>query len=130
MNLRYLILHNFWWKLFSFGLAIMIWMTIHYSIHNPALNPAEQRTIRLPISAIKLADDGRMYKISPDEAEVVVAGEEALLRNLDKASIKLYIDLTDVHSMPTNVILHANVPADVTLVQINPVAVSVEQIPP
>ena len=130
MTLRRIVLHNFGWKLFSFGLAVLTWMLIHYSIHNPTQNPGEQRTVKVPIRVIKLADDGRVYKITPDEAEVTISGDEALLRNLDKSSIKLHVDLTEIHSQQSTVALHADIPADVTLGQINPVNVTVEQLPP
>jgi len=138
MSVRRLILHNFWLKFFSIALATMIWMAIHYGIHNDfpitqlAINRLlVQEYIRVPVSAIVAQGDKRVFKINPIEVVVIAVGEEKSLLKAAPKNIKVYIDLTNFHSRQiTDAEVHADVPPDINVLEISPPTVTVEPISP
>jgi YbbR domain-containing protein len=131
------LLHNFWLKLFSLVLATMIWMTIHIGIKgditltNPNISHPYRTGIKLPVSIITQPGDARVFKISPKEITANIVGEEPIIRRMTGKEIKIYVDLTDVKTKGmTNGELRADAPKDVTVLELNPAAVSIEQISP
>lgn len=131
------LLHNFWLKIFSLGLAIMIWVTIHigitrdFSLTNPNLTHPSRQFVTLPISVITQPGDGRVYKITPKEVTATIDGEDPVLRRMSAKEIKVYVDLTDAKSAAaTNAELRADAPRDVTVVGLVPSVVSIEQVSP
>jgi hypothetical protein len=137
MSCREVILHNFWLKLLSLGLASLIWMGVRYQIQSeypftPArtTHPVFKQSVRVRVSTIT-PGDGRGFHISPREAQVTVLGEESVLRKLGPTNLIVYIDLTDFNSkVPVSVQLHAHTTEDVIVGDIQPSEVTVEQISP
>lgn len=131
------LLHNFWLKIFSLGLATMIWLTIHISIArdfaltNPNLTHPTRQFVTLPVSVITQPGDGRVFKITPKEVTATIDGEEPILRRMNAKEIKVYVDLTDMKADGvTNAELRADAPRDVTVVGLVPTVVSIEQVSP
>ena len=131
------LLHNFWLKVFSLGLATMIWVTIHigitrdFSLTNPNLTHPSRQFVTLPVSVITQPGDGRVFKVSPKEVTATIDGEEPILRRMSAKEIKIYVDLTDLKTSGiTNGELRADAPRDVTIVGLTPAAVSIEQVSP
>src|SRR6476620_6698135 len=96
------LLHNFWMKIFSLGLAMMIWATVHigitrdFAFTNPNPSQASRKLMTLPISIITQPGDARVFKIKPTETKATIVGEEALVRRMTAKDIKIYVDLTEV----------------------------------
>ena len=44
MDFRNLILHNFWLKLISLGLAYLIWLAVHYQIQSDKFQTQPQNS--------------------------------------------------------------------------------------
>jgi YbbR domain-containing protein len=138
MGLRNLILRNFWLKLFSVALATVIWLAIHYGIHNDvALGPLSinrtlaQEYVRVPVTIRQRAGDSRVFRISPNEVIVVAVGEDVTLRQAAKKSLQVYVDLTDFESKDSSVEqLQSDAPADINVIEISPSAVTVQQVSP
>jgi YbbR domain-containing protein len=131
------LLHNFWLKVFSLGLATMIWVTIHigiardFSLTNPNLTHPSRQFVTLPVSIVTQPGDARAFKVTPKEITATIDGEEPILRRMSAKDIKVYVDLTDLHAKGvTNGELRADAPRDVTIVGLTPAAVSIEQISP
>jgi hypothetical protein len=131
------LLHNFWLKIFSLGLAMMIWATVHIGITrdlaltNPSVTHPFRTGIKLPVSIITRPGDARVFKVSPKEITAKIDGEEPIIRRMTGKEIKVYVDLSDVKSKGmTNGELRADAPKDVTVLELNPAAVSIEQISP
>lgn len=131
------LLHNFWLKIFSLGLATMIWVTIHigitrdFSLTNPSLTHPSRQFVTLPISVVTQPGDGRVFKITPKEVTATIDGEEAIVRRMGTKDIKVYVDLTDLKSgAVTNSELRADAPREVTVVGLVPTVVSIEQVSP
>jgi YbbR domain-containing protein len=101
--LRDLFFHDFWLKLFSLALAILIWLTVAFAIkkeNSPvvalSVPPAETAFSNLPVVVMSSAQDVRSIKVSPNQVEVTVQGEAKNLRGLQAKDIRVIVDLTDI----------------------------------
>ena len=138
MPLRALIQHNFWLKLFSFLLAMLIWFAIHFGIkneirlsQNPITDPTTREFLRSPVRILSPSGDMRVFKTEPDHVFISVTGEEAVLRDLTARNIIVYVDIANVRSAhQTNQQVKLDVPDGVTVTKISPRAVNVEQVSP
>ncbi len=136
MPFRALILNNFWLKFFSIALATVIWMAIHYSIeHDFNLRELDvkhlvvQKYTHVPVSIVATPGDSRLFRVAPNQVEVIAMAEESVLRGVSQTNITVHVDLTEIEARSASDIeLHADVPRDVTLVSINPPVVNVEVI--
>jgi hypothetical protein len=130
MSLRSLILHNFWLKLFSIALATVIWLAIHYSIHDEA-NTLTPSYVLVPVSVKTAPGDRRVFRITPDEVVVTAVGKDpALFQDIQK-QIRVNLDLTSFTG--TDAIsekLRAEAPPQVIVLEILPTSVEVQQVSP
>ena len=133
MTLRNLILHNFWLKLFSIALATVIWLAIHYSIHdemnaNQSLSP---EYIRVPVSVRTDPGDKRVFRITPDEVVVTAVGKDPVLFQATQKGIHVNLDLTSFSGKEAaSQRLKAEAPPDIIVLEILPSTVEVVQVAP
>ena len=132
--LRDLFFHDFWLKLFSLALAVLIWLTVAFAIKKEA-SPVVALTVplqemafsNLPVIVMSSAQDVRSFKVSPDQVEVTVQGEAKTLRGIQAKDIRVIVDLTDIEaaqalkkrmdvSMPPGISLVRVVPSEVQVV--------------
>ena len=135
MSLRNLILNNFWQKVFSLVLAMLIWFAIDSNIKRdkpfPRLpSPVDQptRDFRRPIKILTSADNTRAFKVEPKEVDVRISGNLQRVRSFNPDDIQPYVELSGVESNMT-VAVHVNPPRDVTLELVWPTNVVVEPLP-
>jgi YbbR domain-containing protein len=128
--LRHLILHDFWLKLFSLALAVMIWFTVHFASQkevSPLTFAANERKFpNLPVMVVFPAEDVRSFKVKPSEVEVTVQGDAKLLKNLQSKDFRVMVDLTGIEAAhmrkrvevtPPPGVIHAHVtPAEVEVI--------------
>ena len=136
MPLQDIILRNFWLKFFSVALATVIWLSIHYGIQSES-NLAQLRVnhllaqeyIRVPVTVVLTPGDPRTFSVTPNEVVVTAVGEETALRNAANKNIKVSVDLTDFHSTEATAMdLQVQAPPDVSVQEISPSTVTVEQV--
>ena len=132
--LRELVFHDFWLKLFSLALAVLIWLTVAFAIKKEG-SPVVALTVplqemafsNLPVVVMSSAQDVRSFKVSPDQVEVTVQGETKTLRGIQAKDIRVIVDLTDIEaaqalkkrmdvSMPPGISLVRVVPSEVQVV--------------
>jgi hypothetical protein len=133
MSLRHLILHNLWLKLFSIAMATVIWLGIHYSIHEELNVNQSLRSeyIRVPVTVKTIVGDKRIFRITPDEVVVTAVGPDDALLRATRKEIRVNLDLTDFSATePTSKGLIAEAPADIKVLAISPASVEVRQITP
>jgi YbbR domain-containing protein len=113
MPVRELILNNFWLKLFSLVLAVMIWLAIRGNIRtelaggqNPFRLPANDQFAR-PIMLMTAANDHQAYVVDPLSVNVKVTGDSDALKKLNPNDIQVYVRLTDV------MVVHGAFPVEV-----------------
>src|SRR5688572_29503243 len=99
--LQHLIFHDFWLKLFSLVLAVLIWLTVSLAIRKEesplsslSRNNAQRTFSRLPIVVLSSAESVRNFEFNPKEVEVTVEGEPKILQNVHSKDIRAIVDLT------------------------------------
>jgi YbbR domain-containing protein len=133
--LRTLLLQDFWLKLFSLVLAILIWLTVSFAIHKEvspttaltSANSEERTYYNIPVYLMSTAADVRDFKVSPSVVAVKVRGETRRLKDLQAREIRALIDLTGIESAPRGLTkrIEVTTPAGITFVHVIPVEVEV-----
>ncbi len=133
MSIRSFIQHNFWLKIFSVTLALLIWFVIHFAIEkNFRIMPhssgeSAQATMRLPVRVLTQPGDSRALRVEPAEVRVAIAGQPALLRDLSPRDISAFVDLARSRNIKeTNQVIRLDLPPGVSAVSIEPRTVNVE----
>jgi YbbR domain-containing protein len=123
--LRHLFVEDFWWKLFSLGLGILIWLTVTFvSQKEPGTAPRVFSDV--PVAVVSSAEDVHNFKVSPGTVQVIVRGDPALVQNLQRKEIRVAVDLSGVATARE---LHkpvmVSVPAGITFMAVTPEEVQV-----
>jgi YbbR domain-containing protein len=136
MWLRDVIIRNFWLKLFSVALAVLIWATVSVAIRNESqdLNPLvnqPSRVVVVPVLVMSAAADVRECRVRPENVEVTVRGEKKLLDALQEKDVHAIVDLTDVEFTPTmSKRIEVTTPPGVVYTRVSPDSVQVVVPPP
>ena len=132
--LRNLLLQDFWLKLFSLALAVLIWLTVSFAIRKEvspatvlASSHTEERTYyNIPVKVVSTASDVRSFKVNPTEVQVSVRGESRLLEGLQTDDIRAIVDLTGIESARAlSKRIDVTTPAGITFLQVVPNEVDV-----
>lgn len=136
MGLRHIIFHDFWAKMGSLFLAIMIWHVVSTWQHGEGLGrftptiAAEQVTFYSQrVTVVKAPDDNRTFRITPAAVNITLRGPRSLVRQLRNSDLTVYINLSDLGDSP-KVRKQVRVfhPPAVAVVQVEPFEVEVERI--
>jgi len=135
--IRRLFFHDFWLKLFSLSLAVLIWLTVSFAIKKDVSPVASltmdvtRRTFSgLPLILLSSAADVRDFKVTPKEVEVTVQGDKKILDKLEKKDIRVIVDLTGIESArDLRKRIDVSTPAGVTHVKVDPDEVGVSILP-
>lgn len=102
---RNLIVHDFWLKLFSLALAVLIWLTVwkvflakDFSPTDPFSHLGEQTYFNVPVLVKQAAADVREVQVNPSAVQITVQGDRKQLQNLDVRQIQAEVDLTGIES--------------------------------
>lgn len=132
--LRNLIFRDFWLKLFSLALAVLIWIIVAPAAErqqsvNPLVLSTTERTwtyFNIPVLVVSAASDVRDFKVSPSEVEVTVHGEPDILKQIKATDIKALVDLTGIESASSlRKQIEVTVPGGVTFDSVQPAEVDV-----
>jgi YbbR domain-containing protein len=94
--LRNLVLEDFWLKLFSLVLAVLLWLTVTFASQKDT--GIDQRVLSkmIPVTVLASAEDIHSFRVSPSEVAVTVQGYPKILQNLQTNDIRAIVDLTGV----------------------------------
>ncbi len=102
MSLRDAIAHNFWWKLLSLFLALLIWFNIKAGIRSEIKLERSAGTTEttgtfeeLPIKLLNASGHAGQYQIDPEEAAITVRGEVTVLKKLKAQEILVFVNVSD-----------------------------------
>jgi hypothetical protein len=116
---------DFGWKLFSFFLALGIWLTVHKIYEEPktaAFVAGDKVTYdNLPVLVVSTAEDVRDFRVVPAMVSVTVSGSSEVMAFLQANQIRAVVDLTDIesgHELRRKV--EVSTPPGVTLVSVEP----------
>ena len=132
MHLRDLLFHNLAWKLVALLLAMLAWTTLHSDLpprRQPAVTTGRLPAAiyqRLPVRALGVAADHRMFRFDPPAVDVIVRGLPEALRSLDNADVEVFVNVTAVtNSVARNQRIEVAVPAGLSVLRVSPTAVTV-----
>ncbi len=101
---RNLVVKDFWLKLFSLALAVLIWLTVRSisgeGTSSPWLaligRPSDETVLSVPVHL----PSGTTQKFSalPAEVQVTLRGDRQLLKTLTAQNIRAEVDLTGIES--------------------------------
>jgi YbbR-like protein len=123
--LRKLFLEDFWLKLFSLALAVLIWLTVTFASEKGV--GTESRVFsNLPIAVLASAEDVHNFKVTPSQAEVTVQGSPKTIQNLESKDIRVIVDLSGVGAArDLNKPIEVSVPVGITCLHVSPEDVQV-----
>ena len=104
--LHQLAFRDFWLKLFSVALAVLVWFTISSAIRQSgsstaplALGPPVARTFSdLPIVVLSSARLVSSCRIQPETVAVTVEGAPQIVQGLQNSDIRVVVDLTGIET--------------------------------
>ena len=121
---------DFWWKLFSVFLAVVLWLTVYKIREQPAMavsvagNPVTYDN--LPVLVVSTASDVRDFRVLPSTVVVKVSGPAEVMAVLQANQIHPVVDLTDlVAGRNFKRRVEVSTPPGVTLVSVEPPEVGV-----
>jgi len=131
-----LIRENFLLKLFSLGMAILIYVAVnsHLAPDSEGLNlnllkVTQKREFRPPVQLMVSPGPGQGYKVTPETVLLTVSGEVDALKELTLAKIQLFVRLEEAKGpMMGELAVQAHVPRAITIESIDPPRVSVETV--
>jgi hypothetical protein len=95
--LRHLFFDDFWLKLFSMALAVLIWLTVTFASQREGATK-ERVFSAIPVQIVSTTADVRSFQASPDRIEVTVRGEAKSLDNLQAGDLRVRVDLTGMEA--------------------------------
>lgn len=121
---------DFWWKLFSVFLAVVVWITIHkyrQESYQPGAGGVENIYGDLPIHIVSASADVRDYRVAPATVSVTVSGSKNVMGILQANQIHAFVDLTDLapDSKDSRRTVQVTTPMGVTLVSVEPSRVGI-----
>jgi len=129
--IRNLFIRDFWLKLFSLVLAVLIWKIVSLAIRHEvspvnAFSGVERSFTNVQVFVMSAAQDMRSFKIDPTTVEVFVRVDADKVPNLTADDIHAVVDLTGVESARgLRQQIRVTTPADVTFVRAVPDQVDV-----
>lgn len=126
--------HNPGLKLFSIGLACLVWFAVHERNASPApvasSGPVVAKDyVRLPITVLQPAGESRAFRIQPGFVSVRVSGDQSLLQELRGSDLEVFVNLSDAGDrLSTTRRVRVLAPAGVTVRTIEPGLVRAERV--
>ena len=101
---RNLVAKDFWLKLFSLALAILIWLTVRFISGESSTSPwltllgrsANENVVTVPVQVP--SGTAQKFSVDPPEVQVTLRGDPKVLKNLRKLDIRAQVDLTGIES--------------------------------
>ena len=118
--LRNLILEDFWLKLFSLALAMLIWFTVTF-VSQKDVRSDTRVLVNLPVSVLSSVEDVHNFKVSPDRVKVTVQGDFETLQKLQRENVRAMVDLTGIAAgQELHKPIEVSVPAGVAFIRVVP----------
>ena len=101
---RNLVAKDFWLKLFSFALAILIWFTVRVISGETTASPwlallgraPDENVITIPVRIP--AKNGQSFIANPPEVQVTLRGDPKIIKNLRKQDVRAEVDSSGIES--------------------------------
>ncbi len=97
--LKRLVIKDLWMKLFSLGVAILVWSTISIAIQKDVapssliFGMGRDTFYDVPVEVQTSASDTRNFRVEPKTVKVTVEGDPELLQTMQSKDIRATVDL-------------------------------------
>lgn len=101
---RNLVVKDFWLKLFSLVLAVLIWLTVDFSLSKEVspwaalIGRTADQTDIPGVHVFAPPMDGRTVTVDPPDVQVTLRGDPKLLKNIRPEDVRAQVNLTGVES--------------------------------
>ena len=95
--LRHIFLDDFWLKLFSMGLAVLIWLLVTFASQKEG-NTMEKVFTSVPVKLVSSSIDVRNFQASPSHVDVTVKGDAKTIENMQESDIHARVELTGLEA--------------------------------
>jgi YbbR domain-containing protein len=121
---------DFWWKLFSLVLAVVLWLTVYKIREGPAVPSAVAGVVltygSLPVLVVSGASDVRDFRVVPGTVAVKVGGPAEVMAVLQADQVHPVVDLTGITAAGNlQRRVEVSTPPGVTLMSVEPAEVGV-----
>jgi len=100
---RNLVVKDFWLKLFAFALAVLIWLTVKFSIRGEGSfstsilgHSSDEIVMVIPVHVP--ATDPSAFVVQPPEVQVTLRGDPKLLKSLSDGDVQAQVDIPNAES--------------------------------
>jgi|SRR4051812_35234531 hypothetical protein len=93
---RHIFFDDFWLKLFSLALALLIWLVVSFASEKEGIK--ERVFAAVPVQIVSTASDVRSFQPVPERVEVTVKGEGKVIDNLQQKDVRARVDLTGMEA--------------------------------
>ncbi len=100
---RNLVVKDFWLKLFAFALAILIWLTVKFSIRGEGSfstaifgHGSDEVVMVIPVHVP--ATDPSAFVVQPPEVQVTLHGDPKLLQSIAADDVQAQVDIPNAES--------------------------------
>jgi len=116
---------NWWLKLLSFFLSLIIWFSVtgQKKVSSPMLSEKSFSRVKIRV----LTEPRPLLKIElvPSYASLVIKGESSLINKVSKEDIILFVDVAGLREGEYDLPVSSRLPAEVTLMSLKPSHVKV-----
>jgi YbbR domain-containing protein len=103
MKFRDLVLYNFWWKLLSLLVAVLMWLTIQTALRRdenlraaPVVDSVTRSFSTVPITLLTSTKNLNHYHVSPPTVEVEISGAREDLAKLQEKDVHAFVNISEV----------------------------------
>jgi YbbR domain-containing protein len=137
MSLREYLQNNFWLKLSSLALALLIWFSVRFSKQDlrPTRNPLSRfstsEIMHVPVRVIWTPEAAEACKVEPAQVDITLRGEKSALKNLTAKDIVAFVTVNDDPAVGVSSNrVEVYTPPAVSVVQVSPAGVRIEHFHP
>jgi YbbR domain-containing protein len=136
MKLRDLVLYNFWWKLLSLLVAILMWLTIQTALRRdetlretPVVDSITRSFPTVPVTLLTATKNPNHYQVNPSTVEVEISGSRDELAKVQEKQVHAFVDISDVgDEKQFRRPIEAQVPGDLKVERVSTNTATVERI--
>jgi YbbR domain-containing protein len=124
--LRNLIFEDFWLKLFSLALAVLLWLIVTFASRKDTGVDQRVTAKMVPVVMLAPAEDVHNFRANPSEVAVTLQGYPKVLQNLQSNDVRAIVDLTGVGAArDLRKRVEVSVPAGLTPLRVMPEEVQI-----
>ncbi len=127
---------DFWLKLFSFALAVLMWFTISQAISQQrdgsgsttgilGARTTQSRILAVPVSVLSPAAQARSCRVQPETVNVTVEGDAKVIASLEPSDFQAIVDLAGISAPELNAQVKVTRPPGVAFLKAEPERVRV-----